>query len=136
MMRVAILGSSLPALECAHKILDKKPSSEIKVYTEDAEVGFSEGTQKEKLLLNETLRSIPEHWYTSIPLDVDQKTPSIIADFWLCKAMAIALVSRGVHFVLRTRILDLNEESREISYRGGGLSSSGIDPYDELYDFR
>ena len=41
-MRVAILGSSMPALEYAHTTLDKTPSAQVTVYTEDAEVGFPE----------------------------------------------------------------------------------------------
>jgi len=50
--------------------------------------------------------------------------------------MAIRLASRGGRFLLHTTILNIDEDRQEISFRGGGMVKSGIDPYDELYDFR
>ena len=136
MMRVAILGSSTPALEYAHNTLDKTPSACITVYTEDAEVGFPEAPISDELVLNEALDSIPNNWYSSIPEGVDWNTPSTSASSWLSKSMAIRLVSRGGQFLLHTTILNINEDRREISFRGGGMVRSGVEPYDELYDFR
>jgi len=136
MMRVAILGSSTPALEYAHNILDKTPSARITVYTEDAEVGFPEAPISDELVLNEALDSIPNNWYSSIPEGVDWNTPSTSASSWLSKSMAIRLVSRGGQFLLHTTILNINGDRREISFRGGGMVRSGVEPYDELYDFR
>jgi len=136
MTDIVILGSSMPALEYAHTTLDKTPSARVTVYTEDAEVGFPEAPVSEELVMSEVLDSIPSNWYSSIPEGVDWNTPSTTASSWLSKSMAIRLASRGGRFLLRTTILNIDEDRQEISFRGGGMVKSGIDPYDELYDFR
>ena len=136
MIDIAILGSTKPALEYAHTILDKTPSARVTVYTEDAEVGFPEVPISKELVLNEALDSIPNNWYSSIPEGVDWNTPSTSASSWLSKSMAIRLVSRGGQFLLHTTILNIDEDRQEISFRGGGVVRSGVEPYDELYDFR
>ena len=136
MMRVAILGSSTPALEYAHNILDKTPSTRITVYTEDAEVGFPEAPISDELVMSELMDSIPNNWYSSIPEGIDWDIPSTSASSWLSKSMAIRLASRGGRFLLHTTILNIDEDRREISFRGGGMVRSGVEPYDKLYDFR
>ena len=136
MIQIAILGSTKTALEYAHTTLDKTPSARVTVYTEDAEVGFPEVPISKELVLNEALDSIPNNWYSSIPEGVDWNTPSTSASSWLSKSMAIRLVSRGGQFLLHTTILNIDEDRREISFRGGGMARSGVEPYDELYDFR
>ena len=136
MTDIVILGSSMPALEYAHTTLDKTPSARVTVYTEDAEVGFPEAPVSEELVMSEVLDSIPSNWYSSIPEGVDWNTPSTTANSWLSKSMAIRLASRGGRFLLRTTILYIDEDRREISFRGGGVVRSGVEPYDELYDFR
>ena len=136
MTRVAILGSSMLALEYAHITLDKTPSARVTIYTEDAEVGFPERPVSEELLMSEALASIPSNWYSSIPEGIDLNTPSRSANSWLSKSMAIRLASRGAQFLLRTIVLNIDEDRKEISFRGGGVVRSGVEPYDELYDFR
>ena len=136
MIDIAILGSSIPALEYAHTILDKTPSARVTVYTEDAEVGFPETPVSEELLMSEVLDSIPSNWYSLIPEGIDWDTPSTSANSWLSKSMAIRLASRGGQFLLHTTILNIDEERREISFRGGGMVRSGVESYDELHDFR
>ena len=136
MIQIAILGSTKTALEYAHTTLDKTPSARVTVYTEDAEVGFPEVPISEELVLNEALDSIPNNWYSSIPEGVDWTTPSTSASSWLSKSMAIRLVSRGGQFLLHTTILNIDEDRREISFRGGGMVRSGVDRYDELHDYR
>ena len=136
MIQIAILGSSKPALEYAHTTLDKTPSARVTVYTEDAEVGFPETPVSEELLMSEALDSIPNNWYSSIPEGIDWNTPSTSATSWLSKSMAIRLASRGGRFLLRTIILNIDEDRREISFRGGGMVRSGVDHYDELHDYR
>jgi len=136
MIDIAILGSSIPALEYAHTILDKTPSARVTVYTEDAEVGFPETPVSEELLMSEALDSIPSNWYSLIPEGIDWDTPSTSANSWLSKSMAIRLASRGGRFLLRTIVLNIDEDRREISFRGGGIVRSGVESYDELHDFR
>ena len=136
MTRVAILGSSMPALEYAHTTLDKTPSTRVTIYTEDAEVGFPETPVSEELLMSEAMDSVPSNWYSSIPEGIDLNTPSTSASSWLSKSMAIRLASRGGRFLLRTTILNIDENRREISFRGGGMVRSGVDRYDELHDYR
>ena len=136
MTRVAILGSSMPALEYAHITLDETPSARVTIYTEDAEVGFPETPVSEELLMSEALASIPSNWYSSIPEGIDLNTPSTSASSWLSKSMAIRLASRGGRFLLRTIVLNIDEDRQEISFRGGGMVRSGVESYDELYDFR
>ena len=135
-MRVAILGTSMSALEYAHNTLDKTPSTRVTVYTEDAEVGFPETPLSEELVLSEVMDSIPSNWYSSIPDGIDWNIPSTSASSWLSKSMAIRLTSRGGRFHLRTIVFNIDEDRREISFRGGGMVRSGIEPYDELHDFR
>ena len=135
-MRVAILGSSMPALEYAHNTLDKTPSTRVTVYTEDAEVGFPETPVSEELVLSEVMGSIPSNWYSSIPDGIDWNIPSTSASSWLSKSMAIRLASRGGRFLLRTIILNIDEDRQEVSFRGGGSAPFGVDEYDELQDFR
>ena len=135
-MRVAILGSSMPALEYAHNTLDKTPSTRVTVYTEDAEVGFPETPVSEELVLREVMDSIPSNWYSSIPDGIDRNIPSTSANSWLSKSMAIRLASRGGRFLLRTIILNIDEDRQEVSFRGGGSAPFGVDEYDELQDFR
>ena len=136
MIDIAILGSTKTALEYAHTTLDKTPSARVTVYTEDAEVGFPEVPISKELVLNEALDSIPNNWYSSIPEGVDWNAPSTSASSWLSKSMAIRLVSRGGQFLLHTTILNIDEDRQEITFRGGGSIGSGVEPYDELYDFR
>ena len=136
MIQIAILGSSKPALEYAHTTLDKIPSARVTVYTEDAEVGFPETPVSEELLMSEALDSIPSNWYSLIPEGIDWDTPSTSANSWLSKSMAIRLASRGGRFLLHTTVLNIDEDRREISFRGGGMVRSGVESYDELHDFR
>ena len=135
-MRVAILGTSMSALEYAHNTLDKTPSARITLYTEDAEVGFPETPVSEELVLREVMDSIPSNWYSSIPEGIDWNIPSTSANSWLSKSMAIRLASRGGRFLLRTIILNIDEDRQEVSFRGGGSAPFGVDEYDELQDFR
>ena len=136
MTRIAILGSSMLALEYAHTTLDEIPSARVTVYTEDAEVGFPETPVSDELLMSEVLASIPNNWYSSIPEGIDLNIPSTSASSWLSKSMAIRLASRGGRFLLRTVVLNIDEDRKEISFRGGGAVRSGVEPYDELQDFR
>ena len=124
------------ALEHAHSILDETPTTRVVVYTEEAEIGFPEIPPPEEIILTDALTTIPENWYSTIPMGIDQDTPSKTAHSWLVKSLAIRLASRGAQFFLRTSILEIDEERQEISFRGGGSISSGVEPYDELYDFR
>ena len=135
-MRVVILGTSMPALEYAHKTLDKTPSARITLYTEDAEVGFPETPVSEELVLSEVTNSIPSNWYSSIPEGIDWNIPSTSASSWFSKSMAIRLASRGGRFLLRTIILNIDEDRQEVSFRGGGSTPFGVEEYDELQDFR
>jgi len=135
-MRVAILGTSMSALEYAHNTLDKTPSTRVTVYTEDAEVGFPETPVSEELVLSEVMGSIPSNWYSSIPDGIDWNIPSTSASSWLSKSMAIRLASRGGRFLLRTIILNIDEDRQEVSFRGGGSTPFGVEEYDELQDFR
>ena len=105
-------------------------------YTEDAEVGFPEVPVSEELVMSEAMDSIPSNWYSSIPEGIERNTPSTSANSWLSKSMAIRLASRGGRFLLRTIVLNINEDRQEVSFRGGGVVSSGVEPYDELQDFR
>ena len=136
MIQIAILGSTKRALEYAHTTLDKTPSARITIYTEDAEVGFPEVPVLEELVMSELMDTIPNNWYSSIPEGIDRNTPSTSANSWLSKSMAIRLASRGARFLLRTIVLNIDEDRREISFRGGGMVRSGVDRYDELHDFR
>ena len=136
MNRIAILGSSLEALQRGHMCLDENVSAKITIYTEDAEPGFPDIGMFEEIQLEESLRSIPEGWLASIPSVVGRKEASAVAYSWLCKAMAIRLAERGAQFQLRTSILGIDDKHQEISFRGGGRVSSGVDCYDELYDYR
>ena len=135
-MRVAILGSTILALEHAHNTLDKTPSARVTVYTRDAEVGFPEVPVSEELVLSEAMDSIPSSWYSSIPEGIDWNIPSTSASSWLSKSMAIRLASRGGRFLLRTIILNIDEDRQEVSFRGGGSTPFGVEEYDELQDFR
>ena len=135
-MRVAILGSTILALEHAHNTLDKTPSARVTVYTEDAEVGFPEVPVSEELVLSEAMDSIPSNWHSLIPEGIDWNTPSTSANSWLSKSMAIRLASRGARFLLRTIVLNIDEDRQEVSFRGGGSAPFGVDEYDELQDFR
>jgi hypothetical protein len=135
-VNIAILGSPKVALEHAHSILDETPTARVVVYSEEAEIGFPEIPTSEEIVLTDTLTAIPENWYSTIPIGIDQDIPSKTAYSWLVKLLAIQLASRGAEFLLRTTILDIDEERQEISFRGGGLVGSGVESYDELYDFR
>ena len=136
MNRIAILGSSLEALQRGHMCLDENVSAKIMIYTEDAEPGFPDIGLFEEIELEKSLRSIPGGWLASIPSVVGRKEASAVAYSWLCKAMAIRLAQRGGQFQVRTSILSIDDKLQEISFRGGGRVSSGVDCYDELYDYR
>ena len=135
-MNIAILGSPKASLEHAHSILDERPTARVVVYSEEAEIGFPEIPLSDEIILTEALTTIPKNWYSSIPMGVDQDLPSKTAHSWLVKVLAIRLASRGAQFLLRTTILEIDEDHQEISFRGGGSISSGVERYDELYDFR
>ena len=135
-MNIAILGSPKVALEHAHSILDETPTARVVVYTEEAEIGFPEIPLSEEIILTDALTTIPENWYSTIPIGIDQDSPSKTAHSWLVKLLAIKLASRGAQFLLRTTILEIDEDRQEISFRGGGSIGSGVEPYDDFYDFR
>ena len=135
-MNIAILGSPKVALEHAHSILDETPTARVVVYTEEAEIGFPEIPLSEEIILTDALTTIPENWYSTIPIGIEQDSPSKTAHSWLVKLLAIKLASRGAQFLLRTTILEIDEDRQEISFRGGGSIGSGVEPYDEFYDFR
>ena len=135
-MNIAILGSPKVALEHAHSILDETPTARVVVYTQEAEIGFPEIPLSEEIILTDALTTIPENWYSTIPIGIDQDSPSKTAHSWLVKLLAIKLASRGAQFLLRTTILEIDEDRQEISFRGGGSIGSGVEPYDEFYDFR
>jgi len=134
-VKVAILGADLDSLNKGHSILDDDSSNMITVYTKDAEVGFSENLP-EPILLSKYLISLPSHWYGKIPSSADQEDVSPTSYSWLVKALAIRLAERGAKFLLHTRILEIDEEVRELHFRGGGSEASGVHSYDQLYDFR
>ena len=136
MNRIVILGSSLEALQQGHMSLDENISAKITIYTEDAEPGFSDVGAFEEVELEQSLISMPMGWVGSIPSVVGREEPSALAYSWLCKAMAIRLAERGAQFQLRTSILGIDDKRQEISFRGGGRVPSGVDYYDELYDYR
>ena len=136
MNRIAILGSCLEALQQGHMSLDENISAKITIYTEDAEPGFPDVGAFEEVELEQSLISMPMGWVGSIPSVVGREEPSALAYSWLCKAMAIRLAERGAQFQLRTSILGIDDKRQEISFRGGGRVSSGVDYYDELYDYR
>jgi len=133
---ITILGSTKVALEHAHSILDETPTARVVVYSEEAEIGFPEIPPPDELVLSDALTTIPENWYSTIPIGIDQDTPSKTAYSWLVKLLAIRLASRGTQFLLRTTILEIDEDRQEISFRGGGSIGYGVGRYDELYDFR
>ena len=135
-MDIAILGSPKVALEHAHSILDETPTARVVIYTEEAEIGFPEIPLSEEIILTDALTTIPENWYSTIPVGIDQDIPSKTAHSWLVKLLAIRLASRGAQFLLRTTILEVDEDRQEISFRGGGSIGSGVERYDELHDFR
>jgi hypothetical protein len=135
-VNIAILGSPKVALEHAHSILDETPTAQVVVYSEEAEIGFPEIPTSEEIVLSDVLTTIPENWYSTIPMGIDQDTPSKTAHSWLVKLLAIRLASRGAQFLLRTTILEIDEDRQEISFRGGGSIGSGVESYDELHDFR
>ena len=116
MNRIAILGSSLEALQRGHMCLDENVSAEIMIYTEDAEPGFPDIGLFEEIELEKSLRSIPEGWVASIPNVIGRKEASAVAYSWLCKAMAIRLAQRGGQFQLRTSILSIDDKLQEISF--------------------
>ena len=116
--------------------LDENISAKITIYTEDAEPGFPDVEVFEEAELEKSLRSIPEGWVGPIPNVIGRKEASAVAYSWLCKAMASRLAQRGGQFQLRTSILSIDDKLQEISFRGGGRVSSGVDCYDELYDYR
>ena len=116
--------------------LDENVSAKITIYTEDAEPGFSDVGAFEEVELEQSLISIPTGWVGSIPSVVGREESSAVAYSWLCKAMAIRLAERGAQFQLRTSILGIDDKRQEISFRGGGRVPSGVDYYDELYDYR
>ena len=136
MNRIAILGSSLEALQRGHMSLDENICAKITIYTEDAEPGFPDVGTFEEVELEQSLISMPMGWVGSIPSVVGREEPSALAYSWLCKAMAIRLAERGAQFQLRTSILGIDDNRQEISFRGGGRVPSGVDYYDELYDYR
>ena len=126
----------MEALQRGHMSLDENVSAKIMIYTEDAEPGFPDIGLFEEIELEKSLRCIPGGWLASIPSVVGRKEASAVAYSWLCKAMAIRLAERGAQFQLRTSILGIDDKHQEISFRGGGRVSSGVDCYDELYDYR
>ena len=134
-LKIAILGANLKSLCEAHSILDHDSNALITIYTEDAEVGFSEAPS-EPISLNKILKSISPDWYGSIPNSVDHINTSSTSSSWLVKALGIRLAERGGIFLLHTTISDINEKNQEISFRGGGQIPSGIQRYDQLLDFR
>ena len=134
-MKFAFLGANLETLYKGHSILDKDPSSDITVYTEDAEAGFSEHPHH-PIILNDLVETIPSDWYGRIPDSVNRENKSSTSSSWLVKALSIRLAERGANFLLHTRIIEIDDENQEIHFRGGGSNSSGIHPYDQLYDFR
>jgi len=66
--RIAVIGSTLEGVACAHSILDQKPEYQISLITEDAEVGFPEEGESPGLVEFKEWGGIPEDWGLEVPL--------------------------------------------------------------------
>ncbi len=119
---IAILGSDLQTLACAHTILDELPTTLIHIIVKEAEFGLMSGGPG--LLERDSWPILPESWLSDFQFQQPGETSTAIRRSWLEKACAIHLTSRGTIFhLLSDCSITTKDNLITIQVKGGGHSN-------------
>ena len=121
-MRIAIIGTNLSNLICAHTILDQRPGVELHLIDERAETGLmGEGPG----LLSGNLEDLlPKDWHHHLGSQQPTNESTALRRSWLEKSIASKLSERGAVLHLRTRTTIEDDAVKVRLYlTGAGISS-------------
>jgi len=121
-MRVAIIGTNLSNLICAHTILDERPDVELHLIDERAETGLmGEGPG---LLTGHFEDLFPKDWHHHLGSQQPNHESTALRRSWLEKSIASKLSERGAVLHLRTRTTIEDDAVKIRLYlTGAGISS-------------
>lgn len=121
-MRVAIIGTELSNLICAHTLLDHHPEMELHLIEERPETGLmGEGPG----LLNGHFEELfSREWHHHLGSQQPNPESSALRRSWLEKSIASKLSERGAVIHLRTHpTIDSEGEKTSLFLTGAGLTS-------------
>ena len=121
-MRVAIIGTNLSNLICAHTILDERPDVELHLIDERAETGLmGEGPG---LLTGHFEDLFPKDWHHHLGSQQPNHESTALRRSWLEKSIGSKLSERGAILHLRTRTtIEADAEKTRLYLSGAGISS-------------
>ena len=132
--RIAVIGSTLEGVACAHSILDQKPEYQISLITEDAEVGFPEGGESPGLVEFKEWGGIPEDWYGNLGSQQPNGESSAVRRSWLLKSLMTCFGKRGGTILLRGCSVSVAASSGSVFFQGGGEVGSGSIHFEQVVD--
>ena len=123
-MRIAIIGTNLSNLICAHTILDERPDVELHIIDERAETGLmGEGPG---LLTGGLEDLLPTDWHHHLGSQQPNHESTALRRSWLEKSIASKLSDRGAVLHLRTHTtIDYEVKKIRLAFTGAGPSSEG-----------
>lgn len=121
-MRVAIIGTNLSNLICAHTILDECPDVELHLIDERAETGLmGEGPG---LLTGHFEDLFPKDWHHHLGSQQPNHESTALRRSWLEKSIGSKLSERGAVLHLRTHTtIEADAEKTRLYLSGAGISS-------------
>jgi len=121
-MRIAIIGTNLSNLICAHTILDKHPDVELHLIDERAETGLmGEGPG---LLTGDLEDLLPKDWHHHLGSQQPNHESTALRRSWFEKSIASKLSDRGAVMHLRTHTtIDYDGQSIRLGFTGAGPTS-------------
>ena len=123
-MRIAIIGTNLSNLICAHTILDERPDVELHLIDERAETGLmGEGPG---LLTGGLEDLLPKDWHHHLGSQQPNHESTALRRSWFEKSIASKLSDRGAVMHLRTHTtIDYDGNSIRLVFTGAGPTSEG-----------
>ena len=121
-MRIAIIGTNLSNLICAHTILDERPDVELHLIDERAETGLmGEGPG---LLTGDLEDLLPKDWHHHLGSQQPNHESTALRRSWLEKSIASKLSDRGAVLHLRTHTtIDYDAKKIRLGFTGAGPTS-------------
>ncbi len=129
MMRIGIIGGSLEAIVCGHRILDIHDDVELHLFEESAEMGL----MGEAPGIFTSWPVVPEHWILGLGKQTPKEDSTAVRRSWLEKAMSASLSARGCTIHLRTRITNRGEG--KIAFVGAGPLGSDTIQFEAIESF-
>tara|TARA_Y100001970_G_scaffold58318_1_gene73995 strand:+ start:1030 stop:1662 length:633 start_codon:yes stop_codon:yes gene_type:complete len=118
MKTIAIIGTNLENLICAHQILDNNRGAKVYLIDAKAEAGLDE--EGPGLIEANTWPPLPRSWIGKLGSQEPTTESTAVRRSWFEKALATKLSERGGIFLMRTTISEETVEGNTIKIKLGG----------------